>query len=154
MNLEFRDGRLDGGDGERLEAAMRAEVEAVYAGLDMRAANMPAAGSAELGPPGGALLVGYLDGEAVCCGGIKRLDEQACEFKRMYVAPGVRGRGVGRALLTALEHRARAMGYGTACLATGPEQPAAQRLYRGAGYQPIENYNADPVATFFAEKRL
>lgn len=157
MTLTFRDGNLDEGDGARLEAAMRAEVEAMYAGLDMRAADMPAAGAAELGPPHGVFLVGDLDGEAVCCGGIKRLSEPPeaiCEFKRMYVAPSARGRGIGRALLAALEGRARAMEYAVARLDTGSEQPAAQRLYLSAGYEPIENFNGNPVATFFAEKRL
>ena len=151
---EFRDGLIDDGDGGRLERAMRAEVEALYADLDMNSPEMPAAGPAELNPPAGAFLVGYLDGVAVCCGGIKRLDERACELKRMYVAPDVRGRGVARALLEALEQRARRLGYSVARLDTGPKQPAAQRLYESAGYVAIENFNANPVATFFGEKPL
>lgn len=152
--VEFRDGLIDDGDGGRLERAMRAEVEALYADLDMNSPEMPAAGPAELNPPAGAFLVGYLDGVAVCCGGIKRLDERACELKRMYVAPDVRGRGVARALLEALEQRARRLGYSVARLDTGPKQPAAQRLYESAGYVAIENFNANPVATFFGEKPL
>jgi GNAT superfamily N-acetyltransferase len=152
--VEFRDGLFDDGDGGRLERAMRAEVEALYADLDMNSPEMPAAGPAELNPPAGAFLVGYLDGVAVCCGGIKRLDERACELKRMYVAPDVRGRGVARALLEALEQRARRLGYAVARLDTGPKQPAAQRLYESAGYVAIENFNANPVATFFGEKPL
>jgi GNAT superfamily N-acetyltransferase len=152
--VEFRDGLIDDGDGGRLERAMRAEVEALYADLDMNSPEMPAAGPAELNPPAGAFLVGYLDGVAVCCGGIKRLDERACELKRMYVAPDVRGRGVARALLEALEQRARRLGYAVARLDTGPKQPAAQRLYESAGYVAIENFNANPVATFFGEKPL
>ena len=152
--VEFRDGLIDDGDGGRLERVMRAEVEALYADLDMNSPEMPAAGPAELNPPAGAFLVGYLDGVAVCCGGIKRLDERACELKRMYVAPDVRGRGVARALLEALEQRARRLGYSVARLDTGPKQPAAQRLYESAGYVAIENFNANPVATFFGEKPL
>jgi len=27
-------------------------------------------------------------------------------------------------------------------------------MYKRAGYVPIENYNANPVASFFGEKRL
>ena len=152
--IEFRDGRVDGGDGGRLEAAMRAEVEAMYTGLDMTGENMPKAGPEELNPPGGVFLVGYVNGAAVCCGGIKTLEPGICEFKRMFVVPQWRGGGTGRALLAGLEQRARALGFHTARLDTGDRQAAAQHLYESSGYRRIPNYNANPVATFFAEKRL
>lgn len=152
--LEFRDGRVDTGDGGRLEAAMRTEIGALYEGLDLTSADMPAAGPAELNPPAGAFLVGYLDGAAVCCGGVKRLDAEACELKRMYVAPAMRGRGLARALLGALEDRARTMGFRIARLDTGPRQPEARSLYESAGYVEVANFNGNPVATFFGEKPL
>jgi GNAT superfamily N-acetyltransferase len=154
VNLEFRDGRIDTGDGAALAQAMRQEIARVYEGQDLDAPNMPAAGPAELGPPTGLFLVGYLAGRPVCCGGVKRLDAAACELKRMYVVPHARGRGVARALLGALEDRAREMGFTIARLDTGPRQPAALHLYETAGYEPIANYNRNPVATFFGEKRL
>ncbi len=72
----------------------------------------------------------------------------------MYVAPAARGRGVARILLGALEDRARALGYATVSLDTGPKQPAAQHLYESTGYATIPNFNANPVATYFGEKRL
>ncbi len=152
--VEFLEGRVDSGDGARLEAAMRAEVGAMYAGLDLTAPDMPKAGAEELNPPNGLFLVGYIDGEAVCCGGLKRLDGEACEIKRMYVAPSVRGRGIGRLLLTELEDRARGLGFQIARLDTGDRQPDAVHLYESSGYRPIANYNANPVATYFGEKRL
>ena len=55
---------------------------------------------------------------------------------------------------TALEERARELGYTIARLDTGPKQPGAQHLYESAGYASIANFNANPVATFFGEKRL
>jgi GNAT superfamily N-acetyltransferase len=152
--IEFREGRVDGGDGGRLESAMRAEVGAMYAGLDLTAPDMPKAGPDELNPPNGVFVVGYSDGEAVCCGGLKRLDDEACEIKRMYVVPSARGRGVGRRLLTELEDRARALGFQIARLDTGDRQPDAVHLYESSGYRPIANYNANPIATYFGEKRL
>jgi GNAT superfamily N-acetyltransferase len=72
----------------------------------------------------------------------------------MYVAPAARGRGVARALLTALEDEARRLGYEVARLDTGPHQPHAERLYREAGYAEIANFNANPLASFWGEKRL
>lgn len=137
-----------------LAQGMRDEIAALYDGLDLDGPQMPKAGAAELGPPGGAFVVGFEDGVAVCCGGLKRLPDGACEIKKMFVVAGARGRGVARALLVELERRAREVGYAIARLDTGPRQPGAQRMYERAGYVAIENFNANPVATFFGEKRL
>lgn len=133
---------------------MRVEVAEMYPGLDLRGAEMPKAGPEQLNAPNGSFLVGYEDGLAICCGGVKRLDAEACELKRMYVIPEARGRGVARVLLAALEDRARELGYVIARLDTGPKQQGAQRIYESEGYLPIANFNANPVATFFGEKRL
>ena len=152
--IQFHEGRVDTGDGGRLEGAMRDEMREVYSGLDLQGPDMPKAGPDELNPPNGSFIVGYEDGIAVCCGGIKRLDAEACELKRMYVIPEARGRGVARILLRALEDRARELGYTVARLDTGPKQAAAQHLYESAGYRPIPNFNANPVATYFGEKQL
>ena len=152
--IEFRPAAVDGGPGGELLAAMRSEIAEIYAGLDLDSPQMPRAGAAELGPPGGTFLVGMRDGDPVCCGGVKRLDERACEIKRMYVAPAARGQGVARRLLDALERAARELGYAIARLDTGPDQPHARALYESAGYVEIENFNGNPVATYFAEKSL
>ena len=53
-----------------------------------------------------------------------------------------------------LEDRARALGYTAARLDTGPKQAGAQALYESAGYAAIGNFNGNPVASFFGEKRL
>lgn len=152
--VEFRDGAVDSGPGAVLTQSMRDEIAAMYDGVDLDGEDMPKAGPAELGPPGGAFLVGWREGEPICCGGVKRLDERTCEIKRMFVLPEARGQGVARALLGALEDRARALGYTVARLDTGPRQLHAERFYRGAGYAEIANFNANPVASFWGEKPL
>jgi GNAT superfamily N-acetyltransferase len=153
--IEFRDARIDSGDGAVLAGAMRVEMAELYDGLDIDAPEMPKAGPAEMNPPAGAFLVGYLDGMPVCCGGLKRLDQEACEIKRMFVAPHARRRGVARALLAAIEDRARGLGYTIARLDTGPRQPHAQELYETQGYRAVESFNGNPLAgMFFGEKML
>jgi GNAT superfamily N-acetyltransferase len=152
--LEFRTCPADEEPAAALVQGMRDEIAAIYDGLDLDGADMPKAGPGELGPPGGTFIVGVQDGAPVCCGGLKQLPDGPCEIKKMFVAPEARGRGVARALLVELERRARELGYEVARLDTGPRQPRAQRMYERAGYEPIENFNANPVATFFGEKRL
>jgi GNAT superfamily N-acetyltransferase len=136
---------------ELLEA-MVSELEPLYGRIDVPQA--PSATPADFAPPGGSFLIGYEDGEPVCVGGIKRLPDGACEIKRMYVVPQARGRGVARELLAALEDEARSLGYELARLDTGPRQPHAERMYRAAGYAEIGNFNANPFASFWGEKRL
>src|SRR5581483_7384911 len=101
---------------------------------------MPRAGPAELSAPGGAFIVGLIEGVPVCCGGVKRLDARACEIKKMYVVPEHRGEGVARVLLHALEDKARSLGYEVARLDTGPKQGSAQRLFESEGYAEIANF--------------
>ncbi len=153
--LSFRPVPMDREPAASLVEAFRDELAALYDGLAVDGSDMPTARPAELGPPTGVFLVGFDDGDMpVCCGGVKRLDDAACEIKRMYVAPEARGAGRARELLAALEEAARELGYATARLDTGPRQTYAERLYRGAGYAPIGNFNRNPMASFFGEKEL
>ena len=160
--LVFRPVASDAGDAGALVAAMVKEMRELYwdvggegsGGLDLDSPDMPKAGPTELWPPAGVFLVGYLDGVAVCGGGLKRLPDGACEIKRMYVVPEARGQGVARELLHALENAARELGYAIARLDTGPRQAHAQGFYEREGYRPVGNFNDNPVATYFGEKQL
>ena len=108
----------------------------------------------ELLPPAGALLVAYDGGAAVACGAVHVIGPGIAEVKRMFVAPGARGRGLGRALLTALEHQAVELGCSVARLDTAEPLAEALALYRSAGYAEIGDYNANPNATTWLERRL
>jgi GNAT superfamily N-acetyltransferase len=153
--MTFRPVPLSEEPARSLVAAMREEIAQIYTGVVLDGPEMPKAGPRELGPPGGAFLVGFDEsGAAICGGGIKDLGDGACEIKRMYVIPEARNAGRGRELLEALEETARRFGYERARLDTGPEQHGARRMYRAAGYEPIENFNRNPMATFFGEKTL
>jgi len=68
--------------------------------------------------------------------------------------PGGEMIGVARCLLHALEDRARRLGYTIARLDTGPRQGGAQHLYQSEGYVEVPNFNGNPIASFFGEKRL
>ena len=53
------------------------------------------------------VLVAGLDGAPVGCGALRLLDPATAEVKRMSTLPTARGRGVARAILSALEAEAR-----------------------------------------------
>jgi putative acetyltransferase len=75
-----------------------------------------------------------LDGAAVGCGAVG-FDEGFAELKRMYVRPGVRGRGAVQALLKRLEEEALARGVSRLTLETGDTLHAAHKVYERAGFK-------------------
>jgi GNAT superfamily N-acetyltransferase len=152
VEVEFRDADPAAPPASELLAAMVAEMSELYGDLD--GPNMPSAKPADFAPPRGTFLVGYDDGEPVCAGGLKPLDAEAAEIKRMYVVPSARRRGLARALLRALEAAARERGFRILRLDTGPLQPHAMALYASEGYVEIGNFNANPVAAYWGEKAL
>jgi GNAT superfamily N-acetyltransferase len=150
--IEFR--AMDAGvsPASELLAAMVDEMIALYAADAL--GGPPPATPADFAPPGGTFLVGFDGDQPVCSGGLKRLPDGAAEIKRMYVVPPARRRGLGRALLGALEDAARALGYRVVRLDTGARQPHARALYESVGYAAVPDYNGNPAAAFWGEKRL
>lgn len=97
-------------------------------------------------PPHGLFVVGYEDGHPVATGAWRASDVEAlgarttAEVKRMYVAPGARGRGYARAVLAHLERTAAEHGIEALVLETGVAQPEAIALYESCGYSPVPPY--------------
>jgi ribosomal protein S18 acetylase RimI-like enzyme len=108
----------------------------------------------EFAPPRGTFLVMLSDGAPVGCGGFKPEESGAAYIKRMWVSPEVRGLGLGRKLLQALEDRARALGYPMIRLETQKSLTEAQRLYRSCGYREVPRFNDERYAHHWFEKRL
>ena len=139
--------------GEVLDAAAAAE----------RTAAVLAANAAFLGERS-VFLLAVVEGQAIGCGGVQPIaveegDETGPltgEVKRMYVTQAWRRRGVGGAILAALEEKARAFGYKRLVLETGDRQPEAAALYTAGGWvhiAPFGPYVDDPTSICF-EKRL
>jgi GNAT superfamily N-acetyltransferase len=142
----------DGAVSLELQRAYFDDIAARYPGWDP--GLIPSADPAEVAPPVGAWVVAYLGGRPVGCGGVKRLDDETGEIKRLYLHPSARGLGLGRRLLEQLEHHGRALGYVALRLDTGDLQPEALGLFRAAGYEEIADYNGNRFARYWMEKRL
>lgn len=108
----------------------------------------------ELEPPGGAFLIAEQDDLPVACGGVRTLAAELGEVKRMYVVPAARRRGIARRILSELEQVARDLGHVRVRLDTNAVQPEAVALYHACGYAEIPDYNGNPFATHWFEKRL
>ncbi|KZY32269.1 acetyltransferase [Roseovarius sp. HI0049] len=74
------------------------------------------------------------EGEVTLGTGALALKDGYGEVKSMFTAPEARGRGVGAAILRALEDEARALGLPLLRLETGDPLATAVRLYERAGF--------------------
>jgi putative acetyltransferase len=79
------------------------------------------------------------------CVALKPLPDGACELKRLYVRPGARGRGLGRALAEAAVAEARRLGYAILRLDTLPAMEAASAIYVSLGFRPTDRFNDNPI---------
>jgi DNA-binding MarR family transcriptional regulator/GNAT superfamily N-acetyltransferase len=109
---------------------------------------------AEMTPPAGLLLVASLRGEPVGCGALIFYPDAVGLLKRMWVAPSVRGLGLGRRLLYELEDRGRAHGVRLMRLETKAELGDAVQMYRTSGYCEVVPFNDEPYADHWFEKPL
>ncbi|MEU9335051.1 GNAT family N-acetyltransferase [Streptomyces sp. NPDC048290] len=99
-------------------------------------------------PPSGVYLIAYdPDGRPVATGGWRSQDTNGegnedgdAELKRMFVVRDMRGRGLARRVLAALEDDARAAGRVRMVLETGTAQPEAVALYTSSGYEPCVKF--------------
>jgi DNA-binding MarR family transcriptional regulator/GNAT superfamily N-acetyltransferase len=108
----------------------------------------------EMTPPAGLFLVATLHAEPVGCGALKFHPGAPAEIKRMWVAPSVRGIGLGRRLLAELEACAAAHGVRVLRLETNQSLGEAIGLYRAAGYREVAPFNGEPYAHHWFEKAL
>jgi len=112
------------------------------------------------GRPTGRLLLALHDGPAahdtpIGCVALRKLEEGTCEMKRLYVRPGFRSEGAGRALVENLIAEARAMDYKKLRLDTLPFMREAQALYRNLGFVQIPPYLKNrPADTLYFELAL
>jgi DNA-binding MarR family transcriptional regulator/GNAT superfamily N-acetyltransferase len=108
----------------------------------------------DMAPPTGLFVIARLDGDAVGCGGFKRVDKATGEIKRVWTAPSARGIGVARRMLRTLEAAAREKGLKTLRLDTNRALTEAHALYRSEGYREVARFSDNPYAHHWFEKRL
>ncbi len=112
------------------EYAASLDYELCFQNFSAELAQLPG----EYSPPSGGLLLAYHDGEAVGCVALRRLGEEVCEMKRLYVRPGFRGSGIGIALAGAAISLARRTGYRRMRLDTVGSMHKAQMIYESLGF--------------------
>lgn len=70
-------------------------------------------------------------------------------LQELYVVPGLRSRGIGRALLEATMEAAREAGASGIDFNTGESDTAARALFESAGFTNLESDPDGPAMLFF-----
>ncbi|GAB2624961.1 N-acetyltransferase [Paractinoplanes abujensis] len=135
MHLEIRSAQFADPDVRALLVDVHGELSERYGGTGD---DTPIA-SDDFTAPNGAFFVADDGAALVGCAGWRRHGDDA-ELKRMFTAKSVRGKGLGRRMLTTIENSARAAGCRRVILETGDKQPEAIALYESAGYSRIEDF--------------
>ena len=119
-----------------------------YQGFEEEVRDLPG----KYAPPSGTLVLAFNDDELVGCVGVRPIDDEIAEMKRLYVKPTGRGLGLGRTLAESAIRFATVTGYGRMRLDTLPAMERAQELYRSLGFMPIDAYRYSAVpGTVFLE---
>ncbi len=139
--MNIRRVRFDHADAVKLNDEVQAEYHLRYGdGGDATALD-----AADFDPPRGVYLIAYDEHDRpVATGGWRSQERNEegyedgdAELKRMFVVAQMRGHGLARRILAALEEDARAAGRARMVLETGTKQPEAIALYASSGYEPV-----------------
>jgi ribosomal protein S18 acetylase RimI-like enzyme len=102
----------------------------------------------------GEFLIGTLQDRVVAMGALRRTDPARAEIRRMRVHTDFQRQGFGQAIYTALEKRARELGYTLLHLDTAVVLVGAQHFYAKNGYQEVRRGKLGILDCIFYEKRI
>jgi ribosomal protein S18 acetylase RimI-like enzyme len=115
--------------------------------FDAELAGLPG----DYAPPAGGLWLADIDGAAAGCVGLRPLEPDICEIKRLYLRPSARGLGLGRRMAETVIAAARRQGYAAMRLDTVDSMVEAQALYRALGFRERPPYGCHrhPMLRYF-----
>lgn len=89
---------------------------------------------------GGALLLGYDDGNPIATIAIRRNNDDQAEAKRLYIKPECRGNGYARSLLNAMLDKCQELQFKEVRFTTKPKvMSIGYALYQRMGFEELEN---------------
>lgn len=113
-----------------------------FQNFEQELANLPG----DYVSPAGSLLLAICNGVVAGCAAMRKLDEDTCEMKRLYVRPAFKGKGIGRMLAKAAIDDGIMAGYQRMRLDTIDFMKEALSLYCSMGFREIEPYRYNPIS--------
>jgi ribosomal protein S18 acetylase RimI-like enzyme len=117
------------------------DIDLCFQDFERELATLPG----EYAPPFGGLFLLYEGRNLAGCVAFRKIDDETCEMKRLYVRPDFRGRHLGKRLAEAVIYKGRVIGYKKMKLDTLPMMTAAIELYRSIGFRSTPPYRHNPV---------
>ena len=91
---------------------------------------------------GGAILIGYEEDNPVACVAIRKINDETCEGKRLFIKPEYRGKGYARLMIKAMTDKASELGFKEIVFTT---KPAVMRvgygLYKRMEFEELSEDN-------------
>jgi ribosomal protein S18 acetylase RimI-like enzyme len=127
------------------EYASSLGIDLCFQNFEAELAGLPG----DYAPPRGALFIARSGHDMVGCCALRPLDAadypNACEMKRLYVRPALRGKGLGRRLAEAVIQAASLAGYAYVLLDTLSEMETARAMYQELGFVEVAPYYFNPI---------
>lgn len=127
------------------EYARSLDVDLCFQNFESELAGLPG----DYAPPRGSLMLAWSQRELVGCCALRPLDAvdypNACEMKRLYVRPALRGSGLGRRLAEAVLEAGQQAGYTYMLLDTLSEMETARAMYQDLGFTEVPPYYYNPI---------
>lgn len=95
--------------------------------------------------PDGRLFLALFGCEPAGCVALRKISDDICEMKRLFVRDAYKGLGLGKKLARTAIDEARQLGYQRMRLDTLSTMKAAVALYESLGFQDIEPYIYNPI---------
>ncbi|MBQ3390064.1 MAG: GNAT family N-acetyltransferase [Firmicutes bacterium] len=87
---------------------------------------------------GGTVLVGYENDRPVACIAIKKIDDDICEAKRLFIKPEFRGKGYARKMLGTMLDKCEELGFREVTFTTKPSvMQIGYELYKRMGFEEV-----------------
>ena len=123
-----------------------------FQNFDEEVANLPG----KYARPDGRLFLAYSGEKLAGCIALRKLEDEICEMKRLFVREDFRGQKIGILLIEKLLEEAKEIGYKKIRLDTfPPKMGKAVKLYESYGFLEISPYYDNPYGeTLYLEKVL
>jgi len=133
--------QIDEGRKLLFEYGQRRNFDAALGDYDIELKELPW----KYARPDGCLLLAYSDDQPAGCVAYRKISEDTCEMKRLYVSDPYLGFGIGSYLTKRIIEESQKAGYKVMKLDTHPSMIKARNLYEQIGFKEIDAYNNNPT---------